>query len=220
VAAPPQFDAATATRSFSLLVSDYTTTVLLQPLLQRLARTAPGVRFTLLSQVAGDNIARLESGEIDLLIVPEQYRSERHPSLRLFDESYVCVTCADNATVRERLSFDDYLAAGHVVTRFGDGRIPAFDSWLMVRFGVIRRIEVTVASLTAPAEMVLGTQRIATVHRRLADRAAARQALNVWPPPLEIPALVEYVQWNRVRADDAAIGWLVAELKRTAAELG
>lgn len=219
VAAPPDFDAATATRDFSLLVSDYTAAVLVQPLMQRLADSAPGARFTLLSQAAGDHLERLERGEVDLVIVPEPYRSDTHPSLKLFEETYVCITWQGNRQIRERLSFDDYLAAGHVVPRFGDGRVPAFDGWLMERFGVIRRIEVTVPSLTAVGEMVVGTQRIATVHRRLAQRLLKQWPVAVWPAPLEIPPLVEYAQWNRVRGDDPAIRWLVAELAAIGASI-
>jgi len=213
VAAPQLFDPITSTRTFALLVSDFTASVLVQPLVQRLATVAPGVRFALLSQASGNNIERLESGEVDLLIVPEQYRSDHHPSMRLFEEQYVCVSWRAPRGGRKRLSFDDYLAAGHVVTQFGDGRIPAFDSWLMKQFGVIRRNEVTVSSLTAAAEMVVGTQRIATVHRRLAQRAARHLPLTIWPAPLQIPPLVEYAQWNRVRAEDPAIKWLLGEIQ-------
>lgn len=217
VAAPPQFDPLSSSRAFTLLVSDFTVAVLIRPLLRRLAQTAPGVRFALQSQAGGDSAGRLESGEIDLLIVPEQYRSDEHPSSRLFEESYVCVTWLENQQVTEHLSFDDYVSAGHVVTKFGDGRVPAFDTWLMERFGVIRRNEVTVASLTEPAEMVVGTQRIATVHSRLAKAAAQVLPLKIWPPPLEIPPLVEYAQWNKVRADDPALQWLLGELQVVAA---
>lgn len=74
-------------------------------------------------------------------------------------------------------------------------------------------------SLTAVGERVVGTQRIATVHRRLAQRLLKQWPVAVRPAPLEIPPLVEYAQWNRVRGDDPAIRWLVAELSAIGASI-
>jgi hypothetical protein len=45
------------------------------------------------------------------------------------------------------------------------------DSW-RAALTLERCAEVFVASVTAPAHMVVGTQRVATVHRRLAEVAA------------------------------------------------
>jgi len=209
VAVAPTFDPAVSRRTFSLLVSDFTTTVFVQPLIERLYAIAPGIGFKLLTQEGSDPVERLEQGDADLLIVPEQYLAANHPSRRLFEETYVCVSWAGGSSPRQSLGFDDYLEAGHVVTQFGGGHVPAFDTWLMERFGVIRRTEVMAHTLTAPAQLVVGTNRIATVHRRLAERAARHLPLRIWPPPMEIPTLVECVQWNQARAEDPGLKWLV-----------
>jgi DNA-binding transcriptional LysR family regulator len=154
-----------------------------------------------------------------MLITPEAYRSELQPARRLFEETYVCVTWNENHHVQQQLSFDDYQNLGHVVAQFGDGRLPMFDTWLVRRYGIVRRCDVVVASLTALPALVVGTQRIATVHRRLAEAAARVLPVRIWPAPIEIPTLVEYVQWNRARGEDPALRWLLDELQLTAAAI-
>lgn len=47
----------------------------------------------------------------------------------------------------------------------------AFDSWFLDRFGIKRLVEVSAPTLAAPPLMVVGTDRIATAHKRLALQA-------------------------------------------------
>ena len=61
------------------------------------------------------------------------------------------------------MSFDQYLAMGHVVVRFGKMRVPSFDEWFFARFGVSRRVEVVAQSFDAVPQLLIGTQHIATM---------------------------------------------------------
>ena len=209
VAAPPAFDPATAVRQFSLVVSDYTAQVLVQPLIRELSRTAPHVRFRLMPQTGPNPADLLEQREADLLIIPEHYLAPAQPSLKLFSERYVCVTWRGSRAQRGTLTLQKYRSAGHVVPRFGDGRMPSFDTWLAESRGLVRREEVVAYNLSSLAELVVGTDRIATMHRRLAERAARQWPLRIVKPPFEIPPLIEYAQWTRARSDDAGLKWLV-----------
>ena len=208
IAAQPHFDPATASRAFTLLVSDFTTTVFVPALLERLYHEAPGVRIDLRMQYT--NPAEiLEQGDADLLIIPAQYASPDHPSQPLFEENYMCVTWTGNRHIQDKLSFDDYLAAGHVLANFsGAAQTPAFDGWFLERFGITRRVEVTAPTLAALPSLVVGTDRIATVHRRLAERVRHLLPIRIWEPPLEIPKLVQMLQWHKYRNNDLALAWL------------
>src|SRR3989344_2912029 len=91
VAENPRFDPAPDPRSFTLLVSDFTSTVFRQPLIERLFHEAPGVQVHLRAQNARP-VEQLEEYGADMLIIPEQYVSAKHPSMTLFEETYMCVT--------------------------------------------------------------------------------------------------------------------------------
>jgi DNA-binding transcriptional LysR family regulator len=217
IATQPVFDPASESRDVVMLVSDYTTAVLVPPLLATLHREAPGLRLHLRHQ--HDKPADLlERGEADFLVIPSRFLSKEHPSAALFEDDYLCVTWEGNSRVRERLTFDDYLACGHVTAAFSTGNpLATFDGWFMESFDVKRRVEVTAPTLTALPSLVVGTDRIATVHRRIALQAQQTLPIRVWEPPPRIPRLVQMLQWHKHRNNDPAIRWIRERIVEVAA---
>lgn len=205
---PPVFDPAKATRTFVLLLSDFTTAVFIPAMLEALYREARGIGIEL-RMLSDRPIEQLEQGDADLLIIPAQYVSSDHPSESLFEEEYLCVTWSENSRIQEKLTFDDYLECGHVVANYATGqRRAAFDSWFLDRFGIKRKVEVSAPTMSALPRMVVGTDRIATVHKRLALQAETILPIRLWQPPLEVPTLVQKLQWHRHRDADPALAWV------------
>jgi DNA-binding transcriptional LysR family regulator len=218
---PPDFDPRSSSRSFSMLVSDYTTTVFVPTLLATLHRIAPLLRIDLQPQT-GDPHELLEKGEVDFLIIPAQYVSSRHPSARLFDETYAVVAWTGNPLAQSTLTLDDYLAAGHVATNVGtagSGHRTTLEAWFLGNAGLTRRIEVTAPTMASLAQLVVGTDRLATVHRRVALQARSHLPITIFDPPIELPTLTEMLQWNSVRETDAGLRWFRDLCLRTAGEL-
>lgn len=208
IASQPEFDPLQETRAFTFLVSDFTTTVLMPALIEALYGEAPGIRIHLRTLTEKPD-EMLEQGKADFLIMPSQYLSKDHPSAALFEEEYVCVTWDGNTRVREQLTFDNYLACGHVTASFsGEQNVSTFEGWFMNSFDVKRRVEVAAPTLAALPAMVVGTDRIATVHRRVAEPAQRHLPVKLWAPPLKIPRLVQMLQWHKYRNNDPALTWL------------
>lgn len=206
---PPDFDPQSSSRCFSMLVSDYTTTVFVPALLSSLHRIAPSLKIDLQPQT-GDPHDLLEQGEIDFLIIPAQYVSSRHPSARLFDETYAVVAWTDNSLIQSALKLEDYLAAGHVATNVGSagsGHRTTLEAWFLSNAGLTRRIEVTAPTMASLPQLVVGTDRLATVHRRVAIQARTHLPINIFDPPIQLPTLTEMLQWNRARETDTGLRW-------------
>ncbi len=205
---PPVFDPAKATRTFVLLLSDFTTAVFVPAMLEALYKEARGIGIEL--RMLNDRpIEQLEQGDADLLIIPAQYVSPDHPSESLFEEEYLCVTWSGNSRIQDELTFNDYLECGHVVANYATGQQrAAFDSWFLDRFGIKRHVEVSAPTMAALPRMVVGTDRIATVHKRLALQAEQILPIRLWQPPLEVPTLVQKLQWHRHRDADPALSWM------------
>lgn len=205
---PPVFDPAKATRTFVLLLSDFTTAVFIPAMLEALYKEARGIGIEL-RMLSDRPIEQLEQGDADLLIIPAQYVSPDHPSESLFEEQYLCVTWSGNSRIQEELTFNDYLECGHVVANYATGQQrAAFDSWFLDRFGIKRHVEVSAPTMAALPRMVVGTDRIATVHKRLALQAEKVLPIKLWQPPLEVPTLVQTLQWHKHRDADPALTWL------------
>jgi DNA-binding transcriptional LysR family regulator len=164
--------------------------------------------------VLGTRTDMLERGEADLMILPKQYLSEDHPSEPLFEDTFVCIGCASNKALGKRsISMRDYLRLGHVAVRFGEQQeVPAFAEKFMQHFGE-DRIEVVTTGFTLVPQLVVGTTRIATIFRRLAEHYARQMPLKVLKPPVEIPPVVESMQWHATREGDLGLVWLRQLLK-------
>jgi DNA-binding transcriptional LysR family regulator len=214
----PSFVPGLSSRNFRLMMSDYVATVVMPKVLRRLQALAPGATVELLSN-ADSSIQALERGEVDFLIAPRQHISEIHPSEDLFSDGYVCVVWTENPKVSNRLTFDEYLALGHVVARFGKSRTPAVDEWFFERFGHKRRIEVVAMSFNLLPQLVVGTTRVATMPESLARYYAEGLPVRILPTPSPIPQLNELIQWHRSRESDSATIWFRKLVKEACQEL-
>jgi len=218
IAASPEFIAAESTRVFRLLVSEYTSTVLMPLVLELAWKESKTVGFDLVPQTMEPD-KLLTRGEADLLIIPNAWIASEHPSDALFEETYHCIVWEGNQRIGDTLSFDEYVSAGHVAVQFGPEKMPAFEGWFLKRFGIARRVEVTTTNMLAPLSLIVGTERIATVHSRLAKRAAQFLPIRILTPPIEIPALTQSMQWHKYRSQDPGTVWLRDLLHRAAKKL-
>ncbi len=214
----PTFDAATSSRKITIECSDYVMVVYLADVLRRASKEAPRMEFDL--RIVGTHSHNdLESGEVDLLIVPEFFAAPHHPAERLFQDSWSCICWDGNQKIGARLSLKQFLAAGHVAIEWGAGRLQTHDETIAVSLGYTRRREVTAPNFTVVPQLLVGTGRLATLQTHLAERLAASTALRLLPCPLPIPPFFEALQWNKHQKQDPAIIWLRTLLREEAARI-
>jgi LysR family transcriptional regulator, nod-box dependent transcriptional activator len=212
----PQFDPATSKRNFRIMMSDFVSTVLMPRALKRLQSEAPGVTFQFLTN-DDEPWESLSRGEIDFLVLPQKFIHPDHPSQVLFEEEYVCVCWAGNTAVGDSITLDQCLALGHVVTRMGTLRPPTVDAWFFEQFGHSRRVEIVATTFASVPHMLVGTNRLSIMHRRLAELYSEPLSLKILPVPVEMPRLVEMIQWHKYRDRDPGRVWMTDVLTAAAA---
>jgi DNA-binding transcriptional LysR family regulator len=212
----PEFDPTTSHHNFKIMMSDYVSTVLMPHVLQRIEREAPGVKIELLANYE-EPWESLSRGEIDFLVLPKNFVRPDHPAQVLFEDEYVCVCWSGNSLVGDSISLEQCLALGHVVARLGTQRPPTIDAWFFERFGHTRRVDVVATTFGSVPHMLVGTNRLSIMHRRLADVYCNSLPLKVLPVPLDMPRLVEMIQWHKYRDRDPARIWLADLLTTSAA---
>jgi DNA-binding transcriptional LysR family regulator len=206
----PVFLPESSERRFRIVMSDYVAIVIMARALPEIQRQAPGITLQILPLRTG----ALEHGDVDLVILPEQILARDHPSELLFEDEFVCIACAKNKLIKRSLSVRDYLRLSHVVVRFGEQQeVPSLEETYMGRLAQERRIEVVATGFTLLPQLILGTTRIATVQRRLAEFYASQMPLKIVKPPKQLPKLQEVMQWHAFRNSDPGLVWLRKTLK-------
>ena len=197
----PGFDALTSTRHFRVICSDFVGSVIMAGVARALAEQAPDITLELIlpNDVMHQNIER---AEIDLLILPEQFLNGDHPRATLFSDTYACAVWSGNNSVGAEMSLEHYLGARHVTTNFGARRSPTYEEIYLKSIGRTRRIDVTTSTFNTLPQYVIGTRRIATMHRRLAELFASYYPLRVLDCPIDIPPITQNMTWPKSMDSD------------------
>lgn len=215
IAIAPAFDPATNDRQMRIMASDYTTQVLLAEAIAQLENDAPNMRFEI-QPMSTNPVEAVERGFIDLLVTIDFAVSADHPSQLLFEDDYVVVGDVANPALLGEMTRERYFELGHITARFGRAQMPAFDEWFTRRQKQQRRIEVVAPSFLSLPGLVLGTQRIVTMHRRLAEQVVATFPLVMRELPFAIPPIREVVQWHITNNNDRALRWVVERFEAVA----
>lgn len=211
----PSFDPKTTDRIFSVFCSDYTQTVLAPHALEIVGKQQSTARFQFLAQVDNPD-EQLEQGKADLLIIPSDFVSSRHPSKVLYEEEFVCVVWKDSKIAQGKLTTEKYAEAGHVLMRPAVVKKDFFETSFAQKYGIKRRLIATTFSFASLPALVIGSENIATIHARLARKMAKVWPLKILPLPFDIPPMKQCVQWHQYRNNDEGLIWLIDTLKTAA----
>jgi LysR family transcriptional regulator, nod-box dependent transcriptional activator len=209
-----RFDPATSQRRFRLIASDYVMTAVMAPMLETLARQAPGIRIELTLPGEGGE-ADLREGRADIHVAPEQFLIAEHPHELLFEEDHVVVGARQAAAFAGAWDRDTFLGAGHIVVRIGGTRDFAFADRQLHRMGIERRIAIEAPSFDTVPWLLTGTDRLALMPRRLARRMADSFPLAWKPVPFTFPPMREMIQYRRHRTADEGLHWLIGLMRKT-----
>nr|WP_308495507.1 LysR family transcriptional regulator [Duganella guangzhouensis] len=202
----PHFDPTKSDREFRIYVSDFTLAVLMPHVLALAQEQGSTVRFHLLPQTRQPQ-RTLEQGDGDLLVIPGNFCSPDHPTEELFDEEFCCVVWNGSRHAREGLDMTQYAETGHVVMQ-PPGMERSYEFTQTQETGMLRRLEVTSFSFLAAPYLVVGTERIATMHKRLARVVAPGLPITILPLPGPMKSMNQVMQWHKFRTQDPGLVWL------------
>jgi len=214
ILAPQAFDPSKSDRMITFTAIDYVVQVLLAKAIGIFSNEAPNMRFRI-DAMTTEPVATLQRGLTDIVIGLDYILSPEHPHEWLYDERFVVISWKGNSELDGPLTREAYEAAGHVCAMMGR-QVPGFDETALRRLGIERRIEVFAPSYTSIARLVLGTNRIATIHERLANQLKDTLPLDVHELPFDFPTVREVIQWSSRNSGDPAIAWVVSRIKAIA----
>lgn len=204
---PRSFDAATSRRIFTVYMSEAGQLVVLPKLLAHLRDVAPGVRIHVI-RVPEDNPGdALAVGEVDLAIGHITTMTTGFHRRTLFSEKYVCIASSENPRFRSGITLDGYRAALHAIADNSGMAHGIVDHALAVR-GIKRQIGLVVPEFLALPYVLHGSDMVATVPQRVAERFAQLLPIRAMPMPIKLDSYEVLLLWHERAHADAANRWL------------
>ncbi len=217
------FDPAKARQTFRIGMNDYGAPSLVPRLIAVIRQQAPGVVIRAV-QISVDRSMEpdrfeqvyrsLDTGSIDLAIIPHGSHPSRFEAENLFSDRAVCIVARRNGAVGDRMDLETYLALGHIRMT----NAVAEKSWVddhLETLGRARNVVATVPHSAAALAAVANSDLIATVPESVVRSYGFEQRLKVSALPIP-PRIHRFTQvWPRSRSADSAHGWLRATVRRS-----
>ncbi|MBV8633707.1 MAG: LysR family transcriptional regulator [Burkholderiaceae bacterium] len=210
-----EFDPAASNRGFRLAANDLVSALIGPPLLETLAAEAPSTRLITRFAVGQAACDALRKDEIDLAIgrfykIPEEFETET-----LLQESFSVIVRNGHPRVGESLDLASFLDVEHLLVSFS-GRLTGMVDEALAKQGLKRRVRSSVPMFLTAFASVAGSDLMATVPARLAQRYAPNFGLRVLPPPLVIESFPITLVRHPATRSDPGLAWLVGRVRQLA----
>ena len=209
------FDPQTAQCSFTIVMSDYVSLLLMPPLMERLQAEAPGIEVLVLS-IQGEEFAALERGEIDLTIGRVFPARQGFYQQALFGDRLLCMVRSPGPARQKTLPLREYLKRGHVLIS-PQGQGPGIVDLALAEKGLSRRIMLRVPYFMAAPLIVARTDLVLTVPERVAQLITEILPVRLLAPPLELRNFNMVQVWHARHQQSPRHVWLrrlIAEVSR------
>lgn len=216
------FDPSTSQHRFRLATTDYGDLIVVPPLVQALRAQAPGINLQVRPLTdAMATMEQLEHGEIDAMLGGHLPLPRNGLRQQLFDERFVCIRAAGQASSHAMLDLAGYAALPHALfsASGGDGAPTALDA-VLAEQGFRRRIVVTLPHVAAVPFAVAGTDLAAALAERVAWHFRSVADVVVLPLPISLPPFGVDLLYTTHSTSTAAGRWFVSLLLKIGKRIG
>ncbi|PSB27803.1 LysR family transcriptional regulator [Stenomitos frigidus] len=213
VASSQTFQPAISDRQFALGSSDYTSFVLVPPLLAFSRQASPLLNFRLLGFEKDSAGTLLEQGAIDVALgvfphPPTQTRCEP-----LFEERFVGIARQTHPALQQgTMSLEAFANLSHALTTLRRDSVGAIDQALNEQ-NLSRRIALTTPHMLILPFVIASSDLVAAVPYRVALRLASICQLAMFELPVETQPWMVSMSWSALSDQDEATRWLRDTIK-------
>ncbi|WP_433469050.1 LysR family transcriptional regulator [Spirillospora sp. CA-128828] len=205
--ADDDLDVATLSGSFTLQADEGTVAVLAGPLLEHVAREAPGVTLRFLGEgPRDDHLLRRDTVDLEIGVIGPGQPPETRVEL-LLEDRFVSVVRPEHPLAGRDVTLDEWAEAVQI-TSTRRGRVSGPIDELLAETGRARRLAGTVPTVTAALMIVQEADLLGFAAERLHRRLMDRLGLVRVPVPFELPPLVLSLGWHARYDADPAHAWL------------
>jgi DNA-binding transcriptional LysR family regulator len=213
---PDGFDASQTSRSYTIAANNYAARAVIPALARRMAKTAPSIVLEVRPIGALHVLDQLDAGGVELAVTTLTEGGDRFKCVGLLDDDYVAILSSDNPVAAEpELSIETFAALPHItITSSGDDTHFVDDA--LADCGLDRLVSAKVP-LHSLILMLIGSEALAVVPRRVAADLVAICPLTMRPLPFPSPRVSLSMIWHRRLDNHPAHRWLRGTLRAVTA---
>ncbi|SHN15302.1 LysR family transcriptional regulator [Cryptosporangium aurantiacum] len=202
----PEFDPRSADRRFTLVLSDYATSILGSSLSRLLDAEGPHIRLDLRHvSTALVDAAPEALRDIDGVVLPHGFLTDL-PFLDLVEDEWVCLISADHPGNPSTLSLEQLGRLPWVLT-FHERTAFTTAARELRMHGVEPEVRMVTESYASLPDLIAGTSRVALVQRRLTAALTSSGRVRVLPCPFPAAPLKLALWWHPIHTADPGHRW-------------
>ncbi len=207
------FDPALLNGVFTIATTSEVSQRLTLGLLNRLSKTSPRLRISIINLASDYSIRELELGKVDLVISVNWHAPEQLMQKRLYSERFVCLMHKQHPLAKRKLTVDDYANAAHImVAPLGKER--GFIDEQLSQRGLSRHVRLSVPDFSQLEAQLLDGEHIVTLPHRVALDLRKKGDLSIKQLPFEVPGFDYYMFWHRRFSKQNASRWVRETISR------
>lgn len=213
VTSSQSFEAASSNRSFAIGSSDYTSFMLVPPLLEFSRQTAPSLNFNMIGYEKDSVGDLLERGEIDVALgvfpnPPRQTQSES-----IFEERFVGIARQGHPDLKHgAMSLETFTHLSHALVTLRRDTTGAIDKVLKEQ-NLTRRIALTTPHMLVLPFAIASSDFVAALPRRVALHLTMVYDLTIFELPVRTKSWKVSMLWSVLSDQDEANRWLRDAIK-------
>lgn len=213
ITASQTFEPTSSNRTFAIGSSDYTSFVLVPPLLELSHQTAPSINFRMIGFEKDSIGDLLEQGEIDVAlgVFPNPPRQTQWEPI--FEERFVGVARQGHPALHQgTMSLEAFAQLSHALTTLRRDTTGVIDKALNEQ-NLERRIALTTPHMMVLPFTIASTDLITALPRRIALRLAPVCNLTIFELPIKTKPWMVSMLWSTLNNQDEANRWLRDEIR-------
>lgn len=203
------FDPATAQEDFRIATNDYVEATLSANLLPELMQQAPAVQVRISDMDKDTAVAALDNNRIDLFIGTDLDLKRWHVSEALYQEEFVCVVRSDGPLTE--LSLEDYVLRSHILVSLRDD-FRGVGDLLLEQHQQSRQVVWSTPHFMAVPFMLMNSDCVALLPKRMAEQCAREMGLKLLPPPIDVTGFTVSMIWHQRHNNRPQHQWLRNQL--------
>lgn len=208
ITASQTFEPTSSDRTFAIASSDYSSFVLVPPLLEFSRQTAPSINLRMIGFEKDSIGSLLEQGEIDVAlgVFPDPPRQTQWEPI--FEERFVGIARQGHPALQQgTMSLETFAQLSHALTTLRRDTVGAIDKALNEQ-NLERRIAFTTPHMMVLPFAIASSDLVAALPRRIALSLATVCNLTIFELPVKTKPWMVSILWSTLSDQDEANRWL------------